>query len=234
MFETVKTAIQKRESSLGGIQSVQSPAEALRKLKGALLMLVAATCFLVSLGFSSAADAETLTVRKSPSAIGSISSNPTGITCVGSLDCSSDSHNFPRNTRVTLTIRTYSGYYIGSVSGCDSQPSLPSAREVSCVVTMSRNKTVSVSFRPNPTLSVTLLGNRGYSSVVSNPYAINCPTTGCSAPFAINSRVTLTARPSYGHVFVRWGGSCTGSGTSTTISLTTFSRSCTATFARAS
>jgi len=61
----------------------------------------------------------------------------------------------------------------------------------------------------------------GSGSVTSSPPGVNCASSGgaaCFADFPIGSYVTLTAAPSGGASFSGWGGAC--SGTSTTCSLT--------------
>jgi phospholipase C len=82
---------------------------------------------------------------------------------------------------------------------------------------------------PPPSFQLTLTGpaaNRG--TVTSAPSGVNCPTT-CTASFAQNTQVTLTATPASGFSFGGWGGAC--SGTATTCSLTiTAATSATATF----
>jgi phospholipase C len=60
------------------------------------------------------------------------------------------------------------------------------------------------------TLSVTLAGG-GSGTVMSNPPAINCPTT-CSATFQPGSQVALIATPDTGFAFAGWSGACTGGG----------------------
>jgi Divergent InlB B-repeat domain len=61
---------------------------------------------------------------------------------------------------------------------------------------------------PSFTLNLSTLGN---GNVTSQPAGINCGAT-CSASFAENNTVTLTATPATGQVFSSWTGDCTGSG----------------------
>ncbi len=62
---------------------------------------------------------------------------------------------------------------------------------------------------PKPTLSVAVLGS---GSIASSPAGISCPRK-CVATFAAGSRVLLTPKAKRGSRFLRWGGSCTGTGT---------------------
>ena len=52
----------------------------------------------------------------------------------------------------------------------------------------------------------------GAGSVISSPGGIDCGAT-CTAAFATNSVVTLTATPANGSVLTAWGGACAGSTT---------------------
>ena len=65
----------------------------------------------------------------------------------------------------------------------------------------------------NQTLTVTKAGT-GSGTVTSSPAGINCGAT-CSASFAKNTNVTLTATPDAGSSFSSWSGACTGSGSCT-------------------
>jgi hypothetical protein len=58
------------------------------------------------------------------------------------------------------------------------------------------------------TLAVVVVGSGG---VVSKPAGIACPGT-CTATFAAGTSVLLTPEPKSGSKFLRWGGSCTGTG----------------------
>lgn len=78
------------------------------------------------------------------------------------------------------------------------------------------NQTFTTTGAPQPTnrsLSVTRNGN-GSGTVTSNPAGINCGNT-CTANFANNSSVTLTATPANGSTFTGWSGACSGTGTCT-------------------
>lgn len=57
-------------------------------------------------------------------------------------------------------------------------------------------------------LTVTLAGG-GTGTVTSAPAGINCPTT-CTATFAQNTPVALTASPAANDTFAGWSGGCTG------------------------
>ena len=59
----------------------------------------------------------------------------------------------------------------------------------------------------------------GSGSVSSQPAGIDCASGSCTAQFDAGSGVTLTATPAGGQVFAAWGGAC--SGTTPTCSLTT-------------
>lgn len=79
------------------------------------------------------------------------------------------------------------------------------------------------------TLSVTSSGN---GSVTSNTGGIDCGAA-CSADVPAGTDVTLTATPAAGHALQGWGGACSGSAGTCTVSMTA-ARSVTATFAAAS
>jgi pimeloyl-ACP methyl ester carboxylesterase len=65
-------------------------------------------------------------------------------------------------------------------------------------------------------VQVTLQGS-GTGTVTSSPSGINCPGV-CSASFAANTAVTLSATASIGSQFLQWGGACAGA--SCTVSAT--------------
>jgi phospholipase C len=58
-------------------------------------------------------------------------------------------------------------------------------------------------------------------TITSNPTGINCPTTTCSASFAQNTKVMLTAAPEGSYSFAGWsGGGCTGNSPTCSITVT--------------
>lgn len=69
------------------------------------------------------------------------------------------------------------------------------------------------------TLTVTKIGgNMPTSIIASNPAGIDCGET-CSAEYAPGETVTLTASSGSFSSFREWGGACTGSGTTCTVTM---------------
>ncbi len=145
---------------------------------------------------------KTLTVTKSGTGAGTVTSAPAGINC--GATCSAP---FTSGAVVTLTASATAGStFIGwSGGGCSGTGT--------CVVTMSAATTVNAQFDLVPqTLTVTKSGT-GTGTVTSAPAGINCGAT-CSAPFAAATVVTLTASATAGSGFIGWsGGGCSGTGT---------------------
>jgi phospholipase C len=145
---------------------------------------------------------ETLTVTAPATGSGTITSTPSGIDCPGTCSAS-----YAANTKVTLTATPASNYSFGGWGGACSGTS-------TCALTLTAATAVSATFNAvvsaDDGLTVTLTGT---GTVTSSPAGINCPTT-CSASFAPNTAVTLTATPGSGQFFTGWsGGSCTGTST---------------------
>ncbi|MFZ9668523.1 MAG: InlB B-repeat-containing protein [Solirubrobacterales bacterium] len=69
----------------------------------------------------------------------------------------------------------------------------------------------------NYTLTSQLTGD-GTGTVSSTPAGIDCGST-CSAGFPLSSSVTLTADPAAGSTFAGWGGDCSGSSTTCTVTI---------------
>ncbi len=155
---------------------------------------------------------------------GTISSSPAGIDCPST--CSA---TYKTGSQVTLTETPSGGSGFAGWGGACSGTSS------TCTVTLSANQSVSASFNQgsgNVTLNVTANNTApAQGTVTSSPSGISCPGT-CSATFAVNTQVTLTEAPgatSTFSAFAGWGGAC--SGTATTCSLTlTADQSVTAAF----
>ena len=82
-------------------------------------------------------------------------------------------------------------------------------------------------------LTVTATGNDGFFSrgiVTSSPAGIDCGTT-CSSSFSSGTLVTLTARAQGNRIFLGWGGACSGTATTCTLTMDA-NKAVTATFER--
>ncbi|MCP4002329.1 MAG: hypothetical protein GY727_15590 [Gammaproteobacteria bacterium] len=140
-----------------------------------------------------------LTVNNIGSGTGTVSSDPSGISCVG--DCT---ETFDYNTSVTLTASpangsTFSGWSEQSCPGTDS-----------CTVTMDQARSITATFTLDSyTLSVATTGE---GVVSSNPTGIDCGSD-CQEDYDYNTSVTLTETPATGYVFDSWSGACSGTGT---------------------
>jgi hypothetical protein len=69
----------------------------------------------------------------------------------------------------------------------------------------------------NHTLSVSRQGT-GSGTVTSNPAGIACGST-CSASYATNTQVTLSAQAASGSTFTGWGGACSGTASICSVSM---------------
>ncbi len=140
-----------------------------------------------------------LTVTKSGTGAGTVTSAPAGIAC--GATCTAP---FVSGTIVTLSAvasagSTFIGWTGGGCSGTGT-----------CVVTVSAAATVNAQFDLAPqTLTVHVAGP---GIVTSMPAGINCPPV-CSIPGG--TVYTLTATPSPGAAFIGWSGACAGTGTCT-------------------
>ena len=146
----------------------------------------------------------TLSVNKSGSGSGTVTSNPPGIDC--GQTCS---HAFYYYNDVVLTaIAAPSSSFTGwSGAGCSGTGI--------CTVTMSSDQSVTATFNSlgNQTLTVSKNGT-GSGTVTSNPPGIDCGLT-CSSSFNYNTIITMTATSSTGSTFTGWSGDCSGTGTCT-------------------
>ncbi len=164
---------------------------------GACLVSGTAT---VTAVFETAVSTESLTVTKSGTGTGTVTSNPSGISCGDG--CSA---NFASGSPVVLTAApsggsTFTGWS-GACSGTET-----------CTLVMNGNQTVNAEFTAAPATAVLSVMKTGNGTVTSSPAGINCGET-CSFAFTSGSVVRLTAAPIGGATFVGWsGGGCSGTG----------------------
>lgn len=159
------------------------------------------TLLLTSANLNVVANFQPITRALSVSKTGSgmITSDPAGISCDNTCTGS-----YQQGTIVSLSAVAANGFTFQAWGGACSGAT-------SCVVTMDANKVVTATFiSNNVTLSLTKAGN---GRVTSAPAGIDCGST-CSASYARNSSVTLTATGLGADVFQGWsGGGCSGTGT---------------------
>ena len=140
-----------------------------------------------------------LTVGKTGTGGGTVTSSPAGINC-GSTCAAS----FTIGAGVTLTAvadatSTFTGWS-GACSGTGS-----------CLVTMSAANAVTANFDViQYTVNASKSGTGG-GTVISSPSGIACGTT-CGASFNIGTVVTFSANPDATSIFTGWSGSCSGPG----------------------
>jgi len=147
-----------------------------------------------------------LTLAKSGTGSGTVTSSPDGISC-GS-DCA---QNYTSGTSVTLAATPATGATFTGWSGACAGTS------ATCAVTMDRAKSVMATFDTTTstqtttyTLTVRTTGN-AKGTVASSPNGIACGRD-CSERYTAATTVTLTATPATGATFTGWGGACAGTG----------------------
>ncbi|MFN8216542.1 MAG: hypothetical protein U0R71_08090 [Solirubrobacterales bacterium] len=142
-----------------------------------------------------------LSVTRSGTGTGSLTSSPAGISCGGV--CGAE---FDHGTKVTLTPSPAPGSSFAGWSGACTGTG-------ACEVTMSAAKAVGAEFALIPIyeLKVTKSGN-GQGTVTSSPAGISCGAD-CEESYESGKEVTLTPSPAAGSEFKGWSGACTGTGT---------------------
>jgi uncharacterized cupredoxin-like copper-binding protein len=163
----------------------------------------------------------TLTVVKSGTGGGNVTSLPPGIDC-GST-CGAE---FGEGTNVTLTANADAGSTFTGWSGaCNGTGT--------CTVTMTGAKTVTAQFDSyQPVLRVQMAG-MGSGIVKSSPKGITCGGD-CEETYPISSKpkkVKLTAKADKGSKFAAWTGDCSGINTSCSLMMDA-SRTVTAVFGK--
>ena len=159
----------------------------------------------------------TLAVSRIGAGGGTVTSSPAGISC--GADCS---ESYTSGTTVTLTAAANGGSLFGGWSGCNA------VSGTTCTVSVTAARSVTATFNLQFfTLTVSKTG-LGSGTVTSSPAGINCGSA-CSASYASNAVVTLTASPALLSGFTGWSGCDTVSGQTCTVA-TNRARSVTASF----
>ncbi len=151
--------------------------------------------------FGPTSAARTLTVTKSGTGAGTVTSSPAGIAC-GSA-CAAE---YDEGAKVTLTAAADAHSEFKGWSGACT------GTATSCQVTMSAARAVGAEFEalPQQTLTVGVSGS-GEGKVTSEPSGIECSlgSTGtCTEHFNRGSTVTLTETPAPHSRFTGWGLPC--------------------------
>jgi serine/threonine protein kinase len=150
---------------------------------------------------------QTLTVIKSGTGAGTVTSSPAGINCGATC-----TFGFAMNASVTLTASPAPQSTFGGWSGGGCTGTTPT-----CVVSMNQAQSVTATFNP-PGVQRLTIERSGDGVITSAPPGINCGTT-CAFDFAFNTPVTLTASPAGLNTFGGWGGACSGTATSCTVTM---------------
>jgi Fe-S cluster biogenesis protein NfuA len=141
---------------------------------------------------------KTLTILKTGTGAGTVTSAPAGIDC-GPV-CAAD---YDAGTVVVLTAAPAVGSrFVGWSGACTGTDP--------CSVTMDAAKEATANFTLRREVTVTKAG-AGTGSVIGDPPGIDCGLV-CTATFDDGTSVALTATAASGSVFTGWSGACTGTG----------------------
>lgn len=148
-----------------------------------------------------------LSIQKSGTGAGTVTSNTGGINCGGTCSATYNS-----GTSVTLTAAPTGGAtFAGWSGGCVSA-------STTCTVAMDQAKTVTASFSGS-TFSLAVSAGAGGGVVTSDVGGIYCGAA-CAATYTSGALVTLTAIPEPTALFAGWSGACAAAGTATTCQVT--------------
>jgi hypothetical protein len=158
-----------------------------------------------------------LTITKSGTGTGTVTSNPVGIDCGSTC-----SYRFASGTSVTLVAT------LGSSSVFDGWSGDATGNSSTVTVIMNSNKSVTAIFNILLYTLTIIKSGIGTGTVTSSPSGIDCGAT-CSYQFVDGTSVTLTATPDSGTIFGGWSGDATDTNSIVTITMNS-DKSVTATF----
>lgn len=151
----------------------------------------------------------TLTVNKTGSGGGTVTSQPAGINCGATCNA-----NFTVGQAVTLTASVSAGSVFSGWTGACTGTNGSTA-----TVTMDAAKSCTAAFTRRFELAVEFSGS-GAGTIDVAPSGTSC-TTNCNPEFDSGSVVTLTARPSANTQFGGWSGDCATNATNPTVATVT-------------
>jgi hypothetical protein len=163
---------------------------------------------------TSAVDSVTVTVGKSGTGTGTVTSSPTGINCGASCSMA-----VTPGTLVTLTATPAAGSVFSGWSGAGCTGTGP------CSFATNSSAAVTATFSPAPVTTPPSVPPTTYALVVakSGPGVVTAPGiscgSDCSDAYAANTSVTLTATPNNGTAVVSWGGACAGTAATCTVAM---------------
>jgi uncharacterized repeat protein (TIGR02543 family) len=165
----------------------------------------------VSAAFTLSAATRILTV--SVSGAGSVSDGEISCTSAGGSGCTA---NETLGSQVTLTAKPDAGKeFTGWGGDC-------SGTSTTCTVTMAADRNVTAAFSGGPSSVVALsVSVNGPGSVTGGGIACGSVGSTCKVDVAVGAKVTLTATPDAGATFSGWGGACTGSAKTCTLTMST-------------
>ncbi len=140
-----------------------------------------------------------LTIAKTGTGAGTVTSVPAGISC--GPDCFEAYHS---GTLVTLTAAPERGsVFTGWTGACTGTGP--------CRITMDSAQSVSASFGSSLNVATVTKRGEGSGTVTSSPPGIDCGND-CAEPYDHGTVVTLTAVATAGSRFNGWSGACSGAG----------------------
>ncbi len=145
----------------------------------------------------------TLTLSKTGTGTGDVTSAPAGVTC--GATCVG---TYPAGAMVTLTAAALPGSTFTRWSGACSGMS------TTCTLILTANTTVSAEFGGIMRTLTVISGGNGTGAITSSAGGVNCPGV-CVIQVPDQSDVVLTAAPASGSAFLGWSATtvCGGSGT---------------------
>jgi len=161
-----------------------------------------------------------LTVQKSGSGGGSMTSSPAGIDCGSTCAASFDSGQTVTLTVVADANSIFTGWS-GDCSGTDAAAN----------VAMTAYRRCTATFQPGTMVLTVGKTGAGNGALTSNPAGIDCGA-GCSSDsqaFPTGSTISLSAEPDANSLFEGWSGNCSGTDPAISVTLSQVT-ACTASF----